>query len=107
VSVFRVRVEQCRFPVHGLNPDHLWPPPWLDVERGPITVSRLDNGELFVQDGRHRVIRARLNGHEWIDAVDHDDQAPAGLTWWPAPGRTWTPDDPSGPRPPIPSQARR
>lgn len=72
-SVFAVRVDQCRFPLHDLDVTHLFPPPGMDVETGPVEVSRLDNGELFVQDGRHRVIRARLAGREWIDATDHDD----------------------------------
>lgn len=107
MSVFRVRVEQCRFTLQGLDVNHLFPAPWLPVEAGPIIVSRLDSGDLFVWNGRHRLIRARLAGAEWIDAVDHDHTAPDALTWWPAPGRTWTPDDPSVPVPPIPSQARR
>jgi hypothetical protein len=69
---FRVPVRACRFPLHDLSVPHMFPAPGLVVADGPVRVSRLDNGEWFVQDGRHRVIRARLRGDVEIDAVDHD-----------------------------------
>jgi hypothetical protein len=71
-TVFRVRVADCRFPLHDLDPRHMWPAPGQPVTTGPIGVSRLDSGEWFVQDGRHRVIRARLAGTVEIEAYDHD-----------------------------------
>jgi hypothetical protein len=68
----RVRLADCRFPLHDLSIPHMFPAPDLPLEDGPISVSRLDNGEWFVQSGRHRVIRARLRGDQDIDATDHD-----------------------------------
>lgn len=77
ITTFRVRLDQCRFPLHDLSVAHMFPSPDTVLEDGPIHVSRLDNGEWFVQEGRHRVIRARLRGEETIDATDHDEQVSA------------------------------
>jgi hypothetical protein len=75
MNTFPVSLAQCRFPLHDLSVAHIFPAPDTALEDGPIRVSRLDNGEWFVQEGRHRVIRARLRGEEIIDATDHDEQA--------------------------------
>lgn len=84
---FMVRVRDCRMTLQQLSPRHLYPAPGLEVERGPIVVSRLDDGQLYVHNGRHRVLRARLAGVEWLEAVslydDDDTTPPAAL--FPAP----------------------
>jgi hypothetical protein len=74
VTTFRVRVDQCRFPLHDLSVPHIFPNSDMVLEDGPIAVSRLDNGEWLIQEGRHRVIRARLRGEETIEATDRDKQ---------------------------------
>lgn len=72
--VFRVPVQQCRFTLQALSPAHIYPGAHTVLECGPIVVSRLDDGGFFVHNGRHRVIRARLAGVEWLDAVSlYDD----------------------------------
>jgi hypothetical protein len=76
---FRVLVDKCRFTLQALSAAHLFPAPHTPVEDGPIVVSRLDDGQLFVHNGRHRVIRARLNGTLELDAVSlypDDDTTP-------------------------------
>lgn len=71
---FRVRVDQCRFTLEALSAAHLFPAPHTLCESGPIVVSRLNDGNVFVHNGRHRVIRALIAGVEWIDAVsEYDD----------------------------------
>lgn len=71
---FRVPVARCRFTLQQLSALHLFPAPHTPVEDGPIVVSRLDDGQLFVHNGRHRVIRARLAGVDELDAVSlYDD----------------------------------
>lgn len=70
---FLVPVRLCRFPLHDLDVGHIFPRPGTVVTEGPIGVSVLDNGEWFVQDGRHRAIRARLAWQEMIEAYDHDE----------------------------------
>jgi hypothetical protein len=72
VDTFRVPLAACRFPLHDLDVAHMFPALGMTTQDGPVRVSRLDNGEWFVQDGRHRVIRARLRGDADIDATDHD-----------------------------------
>ncbi len=74
-----VPVEQCRFTLQAISVPHLFEVPDLPRDEGPILVSRMDNGEFFVHNGRHRVIRARLAGDRWIDATslyENDGTAP-------------------------------
>jgi hypothetical protein len=78
-ATFRVPVDQCRFTLQALSAVHLFPTQHTACETGPIIVSRLDDGQLLVHNGRHRVIRARLNGVDELDAVslyDDDGTAP-------------------------------
>jgi hypothetical protein len=82
-ATFRVRVADCRFPLHDLSPAHMFPAAHTPTNDGPVEVTRLDNGELLVEDGRHHVIRARLAGREWVDAVPKypsDDTFPTQRT---------------------------
>lgn len=58
--VFTVRAGDCRFTLQALSAAHLFPGPHTECEGGPIVVSRLDDGGLFVHNGRHRVIRALI-----------------------------------------------
>jgi hypothetical protein len=79
MTTFRVRVDQCRFTLQKLSAAHLFPAPHTTLETGPIVVSRLNDGNVLVHNGRHRVIRALLAGQEWLDAVseyDDDDTTP-------------------------------
>lgn len=66
--VFHVPLKKCRFPLHDIDVAHLWPGPSIKVTEGPIAVKLLDNGDYFVEDGRHRVIRGLLRGEEMIAA---------------------------------------
>jgi hypothetical protein len=84
VTTFRVRADQCRFTLQALSPAHLFPAEHTICEDGPIVVSRLNDGNVFVHNGRHRVLRARLAGREWLDAVslyDDDDTTPPAATF--------------------------
>lgn len=81
---FRVRVADCRFTLEKLSAAHLYPAPHTTLETGPIVVSRLNDGHLLVHNGRHRVIRALINGTEWLDAeseYDDDDTTPPTPTF--------------------------
>lgn len=79
---FRVRIDQCRFTLEQLSAAHLFPAPHTLCEQGPIVVSRLNDGNVFVHNGRHRVLRALIAGVEWVDAVslypDDDTTPPNG-----------------------------
>jgi hypothetical protein len=84
MTTFRVRVTQCRFTLEKLSAAHLFPAPHTTLPDEPIHVSRLNDGSLFVHDGRHRVIRALITGQEWLDAVseyDDDDTTPPTPTF--------------------------
>lgn len=71
---FDVRVDQCRFTLQSLSAAHLYPAQHTPLDSGPIVVSRLDDGGLYVHNGRHRVLRARLAGQQWLNAVSlYDD----------------------------------
>lgn len=76
--VFRARVRDCRFTLQGLSAEHLFPGPSTVCEEGPIVVSRMNDGHLFVHNGRHRCLRALLAGVEELEAVSlyDDDTAP-------------------------------
>lgn len=78
-ATFRVRVDQCRFTLQALSAAHLFPAPHTVCEDGPIVVSRLNDGNVLVHNGRHRVIRAMLAGDLELDAVSlytDDDTTP-------------------------------
>jgi hypothetical protein len=75
---FRVRVAQLRFTLEGLSAQHLFPGPHTVCEEGPLSVSRLNDGNLFVHNGRHRAVRAMIDGIEELDAVsEYDDDGTA------------------------------
>lgn len=83
-QTFLVRVDQCRFTLEKLSAAHLFPAPHTVTETGPIVISRLNDGNVFVHNGRHRVIRALIEGREWLDAVseyDDDDTTPPTATF--------------------------
>lgn len=71
--MFRIDLRLCRYTLQGIDITHLWPTDSMQVNEGPILVSRLDSGEYFVHDGRHRCIRGMLKGQAWIDAEWLDD----------------------------------
>lgn len=58
------------YPCHDIDPHHVHPAPDAPVSSGPIHVERLTGGagDLFIHDGRHRAIRAKLAGLETIPA---------------------------------------
>jgi hypothetical protein len=72
-KVFQIEIKKCRYKLQGLDVRHMWPTPSMQVEEGPILVSELDNQEYYVEDGRHRLIRAQLAGKELIDAEWYED----------------------------------
>ena len=53
--------------LNGIDLNHIFPTIDATTASGPIRVSRLNRGYL-VRDGRHRVIRALLDGHTHIPA---------------------------------------
>lgn len=71
--MFQIEISKCRYKVQGIEVSQLWPTPSMQVEEGPILVSQLDNHEYYVEDGRHRLIRAQLKGKALIDAVWYED----------------------------------
>lgn len=66
-----------------LDPEHVHvTDPNLELSSGPIEVEALLQGEFYVHNGRHRVLRAREAGEAWIEAVvmnqvDEDEPTPA------------------------------
>lgn len=66
-----------------LHPEHVHvTDPTLELSTGPIEVEALLQGEFYVHNGRHRVLRAREAGEAWIDAVvmnqvDEEEDSPA------------------------------
>lgn len=66
---FLVPVAKCRFTLQALSVLHIFPSAAEQCEDGPIYVSRMDDGNYFVHNGRHRVIRARLRHEEQIEAT--------------------------------------
>jgi hypothetical protein len=75
---FRVRVADCRFTLERISADHLFPGPNTMLEGGPIRVSRLNDGNYLVHNGRHRVIRALITSTEWLEAEsEYDDDGTA------------------------------
>jgi len=49
---------------------HLFPAEATVCETGPIVVSRMNDNNWFVHNGRHRCIRALLNGETTISATN-------------------------------------
>lgn len=74
---FRIDTRQCRYSLHGLDVTHFWPDDSIKLDEGPIIVRRLDNGDVFVEDGRHRLIRALLKGQGYIEAEWYEDHVAA------------------------------
>lgn len=68
LPVTPVPIADLVWPCHDIDPAHTHPEPGAAVSDGPIHVERLATGHLFIHDGRHRAIRARLAGHRVIDA---------------------------------------
>jgi hypothetical protein len=64
-----VPVAKCRFTLQALSVPHIFPTSAEQCEDGPICVSRMDDGNYFVHNGRHRVIRARLEHRGQIEAT--------------------------------------
>lgn len=60
--LFEVEVAKCVFTLQSISLPHLFAPDRHDTETGPIIVSLLSDGNYFVHNGRHRVIRARWTG---------------------------------------------
>jgi hypothetical protein len=77
--MFQIEISKCRYKVQGIEVNRLWPTPSMQVEEGPILVSQLDNHEYYVEDGRHRLIRAQLHGKALIDAEWYEDWLDAKL----------------------------
>jgi hypothetical protein len=56
------------WPCHDIDPGHVHPQPGTVTSTGPIHVEQLIDGHYFIHDGRHRAIRAGLNGEATIPA---------------------------------------
>lgn len=67
--VFQVPVAKCRFTLQAISAPHLFEKVDLPHEDGPLSVSVLSDGNYFVHNGRHRVIRALLDGTRYLDAT--------------------------------------
>lgn len=64
-ALFYVDPAKCVFTLQSLSSPHMFRD-LPDAESGPIVVSVLSDGNYFVHNGRHRVIRARLDGEQMI-----------------------------------------
>lgn len=74
MTTFFIPLSACRFTLEALSTPHLFPTASTVCETGPISVSRLNDGNYFVHNGRHRVIRALMRGEEFIEArSEYDD----------------------------------
>lgn len=74
MGTFLIPLSACRFTLEELSAAHLFPTEGTVCESGPIVVSRLNDGNYFVHNGRHRAIRAMLRGETFIEAVSlYDD----------------------------------
>jgi hypothetical protein len=79
-AVFLVRAGDCRFTLQAVSANHLFPGPNTTVAEGPLLVSRLNDGNMFVHDGRHRVIRTliEIGPDTMLEATsEHDDDGTA------------------------------
>jgi len=65
LPVESVPLSQLVFMLNDLSLAHIFPT--FTPTKGPIRVSRLNRGYL-VRDGRHRVLRALIAGHTYIEA---------------------------------------
>jgi hypothetical protein len=74
-ATFSVELQQLTWPIHNISVAHLFMPaedlPASATE--PIEIFRLNDGRWFVNDGRHRVIRALLRGETYIVAREKEE----------------------------------
>jgi hypothetical protein len=63
-----ILVADLVFPLHDIDPQFIWPAQGVRLENGPIRVERLNTGQFFIHNGRHRAIRAMLAGDLTIEA---------------------------------------
>lgn len=63
-----VAINRICYMVQGLDLASIWPEYPGSVIQGPIRLALLNDGSYVVRDGRHRLIRATLAGHEHIQA---------------------------------------
>lgn len=76
---FIVDARDCSFTLQAISADHLYPAADAVVERGPIVVSRMNDGRFFVHNGRHRVIRALLErSYRLVAKSLYDDDGTVG-----------------------------
>lgn len=67
---FIVNLADCRWTLQEISLAHIFPSTGTIMETGPIVVSRMNDGNYFVHNGRHRCIRALLSGLTTIFAVN-------------------------------------
>lgn len=68
IPIVDAPIDRLVWPCHDISPDHLHPLPGQPLTTGPIHLEQLADGSLFIHDGRHRAIRARLAGEQAISA---------------------------------------
>lgn len=73
-GTFEVQLKDCCWTIHDLFIEHVFPGPDTQVTTGPIVVDLMNDGRWFVEDGRHRVIRALLRGETTYHAVMKEKQ---------------------------------
>lgn len=72
-----IPLHKVVFHCHDLHSEHVHvTDPSLPLSKGPIEVEALLQGEFYVHNGRHRVLRARERGEAWIDAIIMNEADP-------------------------------
>jgi chorismate mutase len=68
--LFEIPLADCRWTLQEMSMRHIFPAEATECEEGPIVVSRMNDNNWFVHNGRHRCIRALLNGETSILATN-------------------------------------
>lgn len=71
LPIQHIPLDTLVWPCHDIDPAHTHPAPDAELSAGPIRVQRLLDGSHFIHDGRHRAIRAQLDGAATIPAYVH------------------------------------
>lgn len=67
VDGMQLEVARLRWTLQAIDARHLTEHGGVELTDGPILVSPMNDGNLFVHDGRHRAIRAQRRGDAMIE----------------------------------------